>query len=113
MQQKEVDENLLPSNLKSKSKLSIPSRGSLLTLQSRPSVFANEDGALPIGEFEPISIISEGKNPPTTLLSKAKVLGTLMLYFCSYRFSIDHNPSNFSNGSYFQYLFEQSLVLGA
>mmetsp|Transcript_25626 Transcript_25626/g.28697 ORF Transcript_25626/g.28697 Transcript_25626/m.28697 type:complete len:510 (+) Transcript_25626:40-1569(+) len=70
----EVDENLLPSNLKSKSKLSIPARGSLLTLQSRPSVFANEDGALPIGEFEPISIIPKGQNPPTTLLSKARVL---------------------------------------
>ena len=91
---KEVDENLLPSNnnqnksksssgSKSKSsKLIIPPRGSFLTLLSRPSVFANEDGALAIGEFEPISsIIPKGQQqqqPPThPLLSKAKVLGTL------------------------------------
>ena len=93
---KEVDENLLPSNnnqnksksssgSKSKSsKLIIPPRGSFLTLLSRPSVFANEDGALAIGEFEPISsIIPKGQQqqqPPThPLLSKAKVLGTLNL----------------------------------
>jgi hypothetical protein len=60
--------------------LTIPARGSFLTLLSRPSVFANEDGALAIGEFEPISsIIPKGQQqPPThTLLSKAKVLGTL------------------------------------
>ncbi|MGK3737315.1 MAG: hypothetical protein ACI8RD_013457 [Bacillariaceae sp.] len=61
--------------------MTIPARGSFLTLLCRPSVFANEDGALPIGEFEPISsIIPKGQQqqPPThTLLSKAKVLGTL------------------------------------
>jgi hypothetical protein len=66
--------------------LIIPPRGSFLTLLSRPSVFANEDGALAIGEFEPISsIIPKGQQqqqqqPPThPLLSKAKVLGTLNL----------------------------------
>ena len=51
----------------SNSKLTIPARGSLATLLSRPSPFANEEGALPIGEFEPGA-------SSTSLLSKAKVL---------------------------------------
>lgn len=49
------------------SKVSIPPRGSLQTLLNRSSPFANEEGTLPIGEFEPAV-------PSTTLLSKAKVL---------------------------------------
>jgi ubiquitin-activating enzyme E1 C len=50
-----------------KLKVVIPARGSLSTLLNRSSTFANEDGTLPIGEFEPT--VSS-----TTLLSKSKVL---------------------------------------
>ena len=50
------------------SKLTIPPRGSLDTLLNRPSPFANEEGALPIGEFEPT------ENKASALLSNARVL---------------------------------------
>ena len=45
----------------------IPARGSLSTLLNRSSPFANEEGTLPIGEFEPSVSSSE-------LLSNSKVL---------------------------------------
>jgi len=68
----DVDENkAMPSDsLETKaaaSKLTIPERGSLHTLMNRSSPFANEEGALAIGEFEPSAA-------STTSLSKNKVL---------------------------------------
>jgi len=68
----DLDENkqLPPNSSKASStssKVAIPARGSLLTLLNRSSPFANEDGTLPIGEFEPAV-------PSTALLSKSKVL---------------------------------------
>jgi NEDD8-activating enzyme E1 len=57
--------------------LSTP-RGSLLTLLSRTSRFANEAGALPIGEFEPIAADKLSgvatSDLPDTPLSSSKVL---------------------------------------
>jgi len=61
----DVDDNKIP--LPSSPKLTIPARGSLFTLLNRSSPFANEEGALPIGEFKPAV-------PATSLLSKSKVL---------------------------------------
>mmetsp|Transcript_14294 Transcript_14294/g.26766 ORF Transcript_14294/g.26766 Transcript_14294/m.26766 type:complete len:495 (-) Transcript_14294:332-1816(-) len=64
----------------------VPARGSLLTLMSRPSPFANEEGALAIGEFEPVTIPTPPLSSKTTTsmmtvldvpespLSKSKVL---------------------------------------
>jgi NEDD8-activating enzyme E1 len=57
-------------------------RGSLLTLLSRPSPFSNEEGTLPIGEFEPIPEENVGLSSfnkssvglPKTQLSDKKVL---------------------------------------
>ena len=49
--------------------MNFESRGSLGSLLNRASAFPNESGALPIGEFEPVS------NPETeSVLSKARVL---------------------------------------
>ena len=39
-------------------------RGTLQTLLSRKSAFANETGALPIGEFEPLAPSAAGGGPP-------------------------------------------------
>jgi len=47
----------------------IDERGTLETLLSRPSPFPNETGALPIGEFEPLS-----NSCDSSILSTARVL---------------------------------------
>ncbi|CAJ1942522.1 unnamed protein product [Cylindrotheca closterium] len=53
-----------------------PTRGSLLTLMSRPSRFGNDSGALPIGEFEPIAKSSgvTTADLPDSALSQSKIL---------------------------------------
>jgi hypothetical protein len=60
----------------------LPSRGSLATVLSRKSYFPNENGALPIGEFQPYEASSSSSSSTTLdallveypLLSKSQVL---------------------------------------
>jgi molybdopterin/thiamine biosynthesis adenylyltransferase len=60
----------------------MPTRETLFTLLSRPSQFANENGELAIGEFEPATIPSPTSMYTTktlalannSILSKSKVL---------------------------------------
>lgn len=49
-------------------------RGNLSTLLSRPSPFTNESGALPIGEFEPITTTTINNTTQHPSLSTSKVL---------------------------------------
>lgn len=51
-----------------------PKRGSLLTLLSRPSPFASETGALPMGEFAPVQDVQGKPLAQVGLLASAKVL---------------------------------------
>jgi len=51
-----------------------PTRGSLLTLMSRSSRFANETGELPIGEFEPKAFNGTTADLPDSALTQSKIL---------------------------------------